>query len=341
MLTLAPDWFFTSDNDGGVKSAISIGGGEAHPLGGIANKLTILCNESGSWVTFKSDEHGFNNPQGLWQSRWLDIAAVGDSYTQGECVPADKNFVALIRKYYPLTLNLGMRGSGPLLELASLREFLPPFKPSVVLWFYYEGNDLTNLEVETKSKLLRRYLSGGFTQGLRKRQAEIDQAITVHTDRLEARERERRRIRRNAVDIADLVKGIKLVKVRQRLGRTHQALPNTSSFREILLQAKTTVSAWGGELNFVYLPSWSSYARVPYPTEVAIPSEIDIKERPRVLSIVKELGITLIDLYPVIGAQRDPLALFPFKRWGHYNEEGNRLVAETVLSFLQRVAPAD
>lgn len=340
VLTMAPDWLFTSDSNGGLKSAISIGGVEVHPLGGIANKLTVLCNETGSWVTFQSDEHGFNNPKGLWQSRRLDIAAVGDSYTQGECVSADKNFVDLIRERYSATLNLGMRGSGPLLELATIREFLPTFKPKIVLWFYYEGNDLTNLQVEQKSNLLKRYLTDGFNQGLRERQGEIDQTLTDYVDRLEAREGAGRVSRGKTISAAALMRGMKLSALRQRLGLVYRAAPNVSYFREILLQAKTTVSAWGGELYFIYLPSWWSYARSPYPTEVAIPSETDIKERPRVLSVVKELGIPLIDLYPVIGAQRDPLALFPFKRWGHYNEEGNRLVAEKVLRVLKRRVPS-
>ena len=65
-----------------MKSTLSVGGVELQPLGGIARVLTVHCNESGSWVTFQSDEHGFRNPLGLWQSGTLDIAAVGDSFTE-------------------------------------------------------------------------------------------------------------------------------------------------------------------------------------------------------------------------------------------------------------------
>ena len=32
------------------------------PLAGISNVETMLCNESGKWITFKSDRYGFNNP---------------------------------------------------------------------------------------------------------------------------------------------------------------------------------------------------------------------------------------------------------------------------------------
>jgi hypothetical protein len=104
-------------------SAISIQGVEVAPLGGIANRLTVVCNQNGKPLMYESDEHGFHNPKGLWRSGHIDIAAVGNSLTLGYCVPSDKNFVALIRGHYPATLNLGMPGEGPLRILATLKEY--------------------------------------------------------------------------------------------------------------------------------------------------------------------------------------------------------------------------
>ena len=91
---------------------------------------------------------------GIWKSNKLDIAIVGDSFTHGYCVPTNTQFVSLIRKQYPSTLNLGMGGNGPLVELATLREFLPPFKPKIVLWVYFEGNDYSELHEEGNSRVL-------------------------------------------------------------------------------------------------------------------------------------------------------------------------------------------
>src|SRR5262249_47410310 len=123
------------------KSKITINGTEILPLGGIANRATVFCNDGGEYVIYESDEHGFHNPKGIWDAGHIDVAAVGDSFVQGSCVPSDQNFVALIQKRYPLTLNLGKMGNGPLMELATLKEYLPSLKPKVVLWFYYEEND--------------------------------------------------------------------------------------------------------------------------------------------------------------------------------------------------------
>ena len=77
-----------------------------------------------------------------------------------------------------------MRGSGPLFALAQIKEYLPALKPKkIVLWFYYEGNDLSDLKVEQQSRLLRRYMEDGFTQNLFDRQTDIDRALTEYATR--------------------------------------------------------------------------------------------------------------------------------------------------------------
>ena len=79
-------------------SAIAIEGVSIMPLGSIANKVTVFCNENGTYTIYASDEHGFHNPRGLWASE-IAFAAVGDSFVLGACVSSDKNFVALLRRW--------------------------------------------------------------------------------------------------------------------------------------------------------------------------------------------------------------------------------------------------
>src|SRR5262249_49715558 len=95
------------------KATMRSNGVEMLPLAGISDRLTVLCHESGQYVTYLSDQHGFNNPPDLWD-RTVEIAAIGDSYAQGMCVAPEANFVSLIRHRYPATLNLGIQGDGPL-----------------------------------------------------------------------------------------------------------------------------------------------------------------------------------------------------------------------------------
>jgi hypothetical protein len=320
-------------NDSGVKSAIHVHGIEIMPLGGISNKVTVVCNQNGEYLIYKTDEHGFHNPRGAWQSDHIDIAAVGNSFTLGYCVPSEKNFVALIRQRYPSTLNLGMAGEGPLHMLAVVKEYLPLFKPKIVLWFYFEGNNLRELQYEKQSPLLRRYLQNDFDQGLLERQNDIDLALMDHVENEMARKMTElpKRSPDRGYRLGEI---IKLVFLRQQFGLVYgtdaQELDLEGAtmdlFCEILSQAKKRISTWGGTLYFIYLPSWERYA-------LNRPG-VGGKLRTRVLAYVKSLGLPIIDLHPAFQAQSDPLSLFPFRETGHYNEKGHRLVAEEVLKAI-------
>ena len=337
---------FVKEPDGSIKSAINIHGNEVMPLGAISNKFTVLCNENGSWVTYESDEHGFYNPGGTWKSSRVDIAALGDSFPHGYCVPPDENFVALIRQRYPATLNVGMAGNGPLLMLATLKEYLPLYRPKVVLWFYFEGNDLIDLQTEKQSAILMRYLKDDFNQDLLTRQNDIDQALTNDIDREEALEKANQaRQEKNSSTVGDtLWEFIKLTNLRQQLSLVYgidakelEKLsdldgPNMDLFHEILSQAKSRVRAWGGTLYFVYLPGFARYDNY---------YDMASEKRPRIINLVRMLDIPLIDIDPAFQAQEDPLSLFPFREPGHYNEKGHQLVAEEVLKSISPGEPGE
>ena len=321
--------------DASIKSALVVGDEEIIPLGAISNKLTVLCNESGYYVTYESDGYGLNNPREIWRSAFADVATLGDSYPHGYCVSSDANFVSLVRKQFPATFNLGMAGHGPLMMLATINEYLSPFKPKSVLWFYYEGNDLVNLQDERKSSLLLRYLQDGFSQRLAARQPEIDRAILEDIPRQRALEGQRRERRLGGgIKFGEL---IKFGGIRKRLGAVDGVTKaelnqvsdlggaNIDVFRDILSKAKSRVNGWGGALYFVYLPGWARYAGY---------AEVGAKQRASVLKIASALNLNMIDIHPAFERQSDPLSLFPFREPGHYNEKGHRLVAQEVLKVL-------
>ena len=331
--TIAPGTFFKPQVDGPVQSEIAIHGTEVLPLVGISRTRTVFCNESGDYVLYESDERGFHNPQGLWQSRHIDNIALGDSFTIGACVPSDKNFVALIRRQWPATLNLGSNGVGPLFELAILKEYASFLTPRVVLWCYFEGNDLQNLQTEKASPLLMRYLEHHFTQGLLSLQPDLDQALTAYVDRVYHAHRpwSVRGLQSRVENV------LKLSTLRLQLGlnyglsrdeRREVSEADMHLFRTVLLGAHTSVRSWGGSLYFVYLPNWPRYAGQ---------GRID-KDRERVLTAVRSLDIPVIDVHGTFQAQRDPLSAFPFRLDSHYNELGHQLVAETILPFLSHGA---
>jgi hypothetical protein len=141
------------DADGRIASVLAWQGSEVQPAGGIS------ANHFGGGVY--SDRYGFLNPPGQWRQDEVEILAIGDSFAAGADVPHGKGFVDSIREALGPTVNLGCGWNGPLLELASLVEYGPILPPKLVAWFFYEGNDLIDLELERRSPLLMRYLQEG------------------------------------------------------------------------------------------------------------------------------------------------------------------------------------
>jgi len=329
---------FISQPDGTITSSIALDGREVIPLASVADRNTLLCNENGDWIRYRSDSRGFNNPDDVWRSRRVDIAALGDSFTHGFCVPGGETFVDLIRQRDHATLNLGMAGNGPLLMLATLKEYLPSFTPKLVLWFYYEGNDLVDLQTERRSALLMNYLRDDFSQPDLARQGDIDRAILAELPRLAAIAADNaRRHSRNSL-VYGLTAFAKLTSLRRRLLPVIDTDPkaidaaadferaNVEVFREIMRQAHARVGAWHGHLYFVYLPEWTRYTSY---------SSWGKAKRGAVLDLVRRLGIPIIDIDPIFRMHGEPLSLFPFGGVGHYTAAGHRLVADEVLRRLE------
>ncbi len=340
-------------------SAITIEGASAMPLGGIANKLTVFCNENGAYTIYDTDEHGFHNPRGLWATSGQSIAAVGDSFAQGACVPTDKNFVALLRQRYPKTVNVGRGGNGPLSELASIKEYLSIVKPPMVFWFYFEENDLQeDLPREERDPILRKYLTAGFSQGLIGKQAAIDRALMDHINAAQKSQGFIGRIWSNLSEprsvqtvFEQLEYRVKLTSLRETVTRlvrqgsgepgehdlqVHPPVPEETInlFRNVLEEAQRSIQAWGGTMVFVYLPQWERYVDVQYAS----------KDRDAVLTLARSLELPIIDMHLAFAAHPDPVSLFPLRWRGHYTEEGHRMVAEELIRFSSRqpgMPPAD
>jgi hypothetical protein len=288
------------------------------PFGGMSRVTTVYCNESGRYVVFSSDEHGFRNPGYLYDAT-PSAVVLGDSFARGYCV--DTDIATTLREVLGTVLDLGVDDAGPLVQLAVLREIAAPLKPATVLWLFFEGNDLQDLEREQADAGLRRYLGPEHRLGLMTRQSEIDETIRSFV---------RRGARLNAAprDVpapAPVASFLRLGSLRQRLRRAAGAPArrypfDASTFRDILVRARDETRDWGGEIVFVYLPAWERFdggRANPH--------------RDRILNVVEELVIPVVDVQAAFAVHPDPLSLFPFRLRGHYTEEGYALVAEAIL----------
>lgn len=359
-------WFAYRHPPGAVRrSVIRINGEEVLPLGQPAHQMGVgTDNENGVRVVFKTDEHGFRNPPGLWSLDEIDVVGVGDSFTEGCEVQDHESFMSCLRERFPRTINLGIGGGGPFTMLACLREYGQALKPKVVLWCFFEGNDLDNLVSRMHIPILGSYLQKDFRQNLLERQPELDEAIRAFLENAVQRQRELRLSRRSwrdawntvlsvitleqictklslrrdaallnvATPDADWVGNIEAATGMQRLNDEQRAL-----FSKVLAMAKSEVEFWGGKFVFVYLPAWERVADPRFKASVwfeGSKNQFPNDQRRQILAIVNSLNIDLIDTTLSFARHDDPLSLFPFRLPGHYNPQGHRFVAETIVEQL-------
>ena len=312
---------------------LNVSGTPTLPLGGLASTPTVLCNESGRYTTFTSDEAGFHNPPIGWtQLSELEVVVVGDSVAEGSCVADGEGFVARLQREFPKTVNLASSGNGPLLELAVIREYLDGRKARFVIWTYFERNDLMELVRERGNPFLEKYLAGGFSQRLVERQTEVQHALTAFVDanlaaEQEGREREKSRpgVEFNVFSLLPNMKQLLLrawtVYEERRDGPGPAEEASLDLYSRILQEAAASVQAAGGQLLFLSLPEFGRYGGVP---------SSGARARQAVLAMARRGGIDVVDIEVEFSGTGDPESLFPFRLDGHYNEAGNRVVAEAV-----------
>jgi hypothetical protein len=283
------------------------------PLCGIATSTTVFCNESGDYVLYVSDEHGFNNPSGLPQQ--AELVIVGDSYAQGQCVPQGQDLAGRLRAGGHTAVSLGCGGNGPLLELATLVEYGLALNPRLVLWLYYEGNDPGDLQEEEQIAILQRYLEPDFSQRLRDRQGEVD---AYWAARLPAWIN---RLDHEAVAPKISIKELSsLFETRALFGlrRVDQGDIGRPLHR-VLARASDAAKGSGARIVLVYLTSWERL-HAPFFRD----------RKAAVLRVAQELGLEVVDFAAAVSEAHDPDRFFPLRSMGHLSSEGYAFLAEVI-----------
>jgi hypothetical protein len=91
----------------------------------------------------RTDKDGFRNSQDVEQA---DLVVIGDSYVEGILTPQEETLPARLGERLGMRgLNLGQIWYGPQQELAVLKRYGLPRQPKVVVWCYFEGNDLKDM----------------------------------------------------------------------------------------------------------------------------------------------------------------------------------------------------
>jgi hypothetical protein len=294
------------------------------PLSGISNSETIYCNENGYYSIYQSDKYGLNNPDYEWNENEIEYVLVGDSFAHGACVNRPNDIASVLRNLSNKSvLNFGYGGNGPLIEYATLREYLNK-NVKKVIWIYYESNDFRDLYNEIGEKILMNYLDDlTFTQNLKFRQNEIN---NLALKAIKKKESDIKNENESETEYLKLkfIKFIKFIKIfRTRILIFPPPVP-TMEFKKILQMTKDLTIKNNSKLYFVYLPSIWRYKMKKKPND----------DLALVKNIVNELGIPFIDINKEVFEKEDnPLRLFPSEHYVHYNVEGYKKVGETIYEF--------
>lgn len=293
------------------------------PINGISNSLIVNCLESEEWQIYKSDRFGFNNQDELWNDGNVDVVLIGDSFVEGDCVKSEESLSGNISE---LTgnkiISLGIGGSGPLFYLARIREYANRLKPKKIIWFHYEGNDITNLYYEKQSSILLNYLSNDFSQKLIEKQNLIDKNFKNFLEKHE-----------KLIDKENIIlKFLKLQSLRNFLRKAKLALFDErfrtldedkideiiALYEKILISAIKDINLYSGELHVVYLPSYARYLSKDYETKYE-------KIKKDFFNMLSKNKINFLDAGKVINIKD-----FPYIPY-HYNKEGYKKVSNIII----------
>ncbi len=315
-MLIQPEYFWNTEDD-------------VFPLSGKPNSKIIIGNENGYYAYFFSDKYGFRNPNNVWEKNKTKYLLLGDSFVHGFAVNKPDDISYQLRELSKENvINLGFGSNGPLTSYATLKEFFPNNVENI-LWFFYEGNDLLDLNLEKENKILLEYFKDDFySQNLILKEKEIKKIFKNYTDKqLKIRGNNEKRQNR-------FIKYIMLWNLRSK---AHYLAANfgvkgdlnlDNSFNlylDIINKVNNFSKQNNSKLYFIFIPAFERYSN----------KEFSNKYYFKLIEYLKKNKIELIDLhFDLISKHQDPLELYPFRMSGHFNEYGYKKISKFIYSSI-------
>ena len=300
------------------------------PLAGVSNVQTVFCKEGPEFSVYQSDRYGFNNPDNNW-SKNVNNIIIGDSFAQGACVNEGEDIASRLRDAtQSSTLTFGMASNGPLLELASLKEYGQDLNIKNIFWLYFERNDLDDLQDEKKNKLLLKYLEKNYSQSLKKKQSKIDDLVKVliskEKKKLITKDLTKKEIKKKFA----FQKIIRLQILRDKIGFDRGLNFGIDPlFEKIILDAKSFADKKKASFFFVYLPDKESF--------VSHNLKKDLYKKQEIFEILIKNKINIIDIRTILfDKENDPLSFFAQRIYGHYSAETYFKIAKILESYIKK-----
>lgn len=117
--------------------------------GNIGEALCLPANPPEPF-DLRYDHRGFRNDIDMDQA---DVVVVGDSYVESPMLPGPRLLTTeLGHRLQASVANLGVSGYGPEQELVVLKRYALTLQPKTIVWIFFEGNDLSQLDPEEQEE---------------------------------------------------------------------------------------------------------------------------------------------------------------------------------------------
>jgi PAS domain S-box-containing protein len=310
--------------------------------GNIGKALCVSANATREYDV-RYDHNGFRNATDLVSA---DIAVIGDSYVESPLTPSGALMTTVLGELENSTVaNLGISGYGPQQELIVLKRYALPLHPKTIVWVFYEGNDLRDVDqYENDRQVISRpqnhrsalawFWDRSFTRNLLSTVVRVRQKCEVgsNTDYFaivkDAEGKERRQY-----FLAD---------VYSATNRESEALGTT---RASLTAAYQFSREQGIRLSVVFAPAefrvYSGLSNVVEVSEKAKHWVVnDLPERLRTIVAGISPQIDYLDLTPIFRAETEEGIPVFLSDDTHWTNEGHRLVAQALHRSLAAGFPA-
>ena len=218
-----------------------------------------------------------------------------------------------------------------MIELASLKEYSLEKRPKIVLWFYFERNDLEDLKNEKSNSILMKYLNEDFTQNLYSKQLEIDKKLKMYIKLAEKEfKKEIFETKKDSEKFLTFKKIIRLQILRDKMALNRGLdFGIDPLFEKIMINAKDFVNRWDGKLYFVYLPDKERYANKKVKDD-------NYLKRSQIIELIDNLNIPLIDIHKEFFMnQIDPISFFAHRIYGHYSTDGYHKISKVIVKKIK------
>ena len=320
----------------------------------INSQYVIKCGyqESGIYhVFYTPDMYGFqHNSNTLYLNS--DIVMVGDSFGISSCVnPPYTTKFQLEKKLKKKILNLSVQGTGPIAQMKIAAKYAANTNFDIFIWFYYEGNDWTEIEESIDTNLFKKEAHTNQNLFLKKNYVPREEGINILNSQKDvmvdykALLADQIKLKQHKIDykwqneklvifkifLAEKLRGLSsLIKYFKNYPELqgYQQYDQTVNEMNIFLNNKMIKKKY-----IYYLPK---YTRLSHKSKNHPEVKNLNKQKEMVKMTANKYNFEFIDGSEFFHNRSNPLDIFHYGLPGHYNENGYKLLAEHIGSVISK-----